>query len=245
MIPLIMRKREPMITYDKKSDSIIRNNRKVIYAKMKDLVLNIENLEQLYRLYDDLFFNNQLQNQLAKKLSFSLSARMTKTAGKTMRIRQKNDIAYEIRFSSVIAKDIIASNNKSVAGVCVSNQLEAFMIVMEHELCHVIEWYNRNTTNCKQKYFKQMANDIFGHTSSYHELTKETNERAHATKVNVGDEINFQYKGKSHIGTVVNINKRATVMVKNIFGRYKDTEKKRYDKYYVPLAHINKNTEKI
>jgi hypothetical protein len=98
--------------------------------------------------------------------------------------------------------------------------LEAFQLVFEHELCHVIEFVFFNTSNCSKKRFKVLSNNIFGHTESYHKLPTNRQIAQQKYGFKIGDKVTFIFKGKTIQGIIFNINKRATVMVEDSNGHY-------------------------
>ena len=54
----------------------------------------------------------------------------------------------------------------------------------------------------------------------------------------IGQTVKFEYKNKTYVGQISNINKRATIMVEDNKGSYRDKNGKRYTKWYVPLTKI-------
>ncbi len=123
---------------------------------------------------------------------------------------------------------------KTVCGIETKNSLEALQIVFEHELCHAMEMINYGNSSCKAKRFKDFAYKVFGHTESHHKMP--TNREIVKTKygIGIGDKVIFTFENNNLNGFISNINKRATVMVKNNEGDFVDDKGNRYKKYYVP-----------
>ena len=92
-----------MIVIEKNIDIDILKRRKIIYDHIKSLIekdfnfsaVNVDHMEIIFNMYDDLFFDNQINEYLKDKIKFSISGRMTKSAGKTL--VYKNYRQYEIR----------------------------------------------------------------------------------------------------------------------------------------------------
>jgi predicted SprT family Zn-dependent metalloprotease len=197
-------------------------------------------------LYDEIFFDNYFKNNYKGKLSFSLSKRMTKSAGKTIcpknieAINQR-DLNIEIRISIdfLIQYDAV-QYNKRVCGIKTNNSLDALQLVFEHELCHVIEFISFHNSNCNKERFKSIARNLFGHVQSYHELPTYKQIARQNYGFNIGDTVTFEFKDRKLEGVLYRINKRATIMVKDTKGSYMDKYKNRYTKYYVPLECLKK-----
>ena len=207
--------------------------------------LSTADLNLLFQLYDRLFLENWFKHNYRGKLKFSLSRRMTKSAGLTLcpknmdRIKPE-DLVIEIR----IGVDFffhygLVEGGKTVCGIKASSSLDALQLVFEHELCHVIEFILFKRSNCRGKRFKTIAGNIFGHTESYHMLPTNRQIARQKLGLKIGDPVSFTFEGKKLTGFIYNINKRATVMVRNNKGDLIDRHGNRYSKYYVPLTLID------
>ncbi|MBF0235916.1 MAG: SprT-like domain-containing protein [Desulfamplus sp.] len=201
-------------------------------------------LQILFRYYDQIFFDNWFENNFKGKFEFSLSRRMTKSAGITMcpkNISTLNpeQVKIEIRMGiDFFFKYDQLDGSKSVCGIETYNSLEALQIVFEHEICHALEFIIYNKSNCHAKRFKEITNNLFGHTDSHHKIPTNRQIASEQLGINVGDQVNFVYDGKKMSGIISDINKRATVMVKNTEGRFVDRHGNRYVKYYVPVNRV-------
>ncbi|MDD3652903.1 MAG: SprT-like domain-containing protein [Desulfotomaculaceae bacterium] len=203
--------------------------------------ISAADLQLLFDLYNEIFFDHRINEVYQGQLKFSLSRRMTKSAGKTIFPRRPDkigpgDMTIEIRMGTdfFFKYDEIESN-KTVCGITTTSALEAFLLVFEHELCHLIEFIHFKNSSCRGKRFKAIANHIFGHTTSYHELPTQRQIARVKYGLKIGDPVTFTYEGKSIKGILFNINKRATVMVRDKNGTFTDNRGNRYMKYYVPL----------
>lgn len=210
-------------------------------------LISAADLELLFDLYDRIFFEGTFASRFKGKFKFSLSSRMTRSAGKT--ICPKNierckpeDLTIEIRIGvELLFQYDSIEGNKKVGGISTANSLEALQLVFEHELCHAIELLCFHKTSCRGVRFKTIANNLFGHTESYHELPTFRQIAAQRLGAKPGDTVVFTFEGKKLSGILYNINKRAVVMVKDKQGRYADNKGNRYSKYYVPLELLNNN----
>ncbi|MBF0469388.1 MAG: SprT-like domain-containing protein [Desulfamplus sp.] len=203
-------------------------------------------LQILFRYYDQIFFDNWFENNFKGKFEFSLSRRMTRSAGITMcpkNISSLNpeQVKIEIRMGiDFFFKYDQLDGSKVVCGIETRNSLEALQIVFEHEICHAIEFIIHNKSNCHADRFKKLSNNLFGHTDSHHKMP--TNRQIACAKfgINVGDKVDFIYDGKRINGIISGINKRAAVMVRNTKGAFVDKLGNRYVKYYVPVNCVQK-----
>jgi hypothetical protein len=206
--------------------------------------ISTADLELMFWLYDQTFFENWFKKSFKGKIKFSLSRRMTKSAGLTLCPKnidkvKPEDLVIEIR----IGVDFffhygLVEGSKMVCGVKTSNSLEALQLVFEHELCHVIEFIHFKESNCSGNRFKTIANNLFGHTESYHKLPTHRQIAKQKLGLNIGDTVSFTFDGKRLTGVLYNINKRATVMVRSDNGPLVDNKGNRYSKYYVPLMRL-------
>lgn len=236
------------------SKELIQSNRNKIYNEFIANSSNINSgiitqispndLKLLFSLYDKIFFNNYFKNNFKSKLVFSLSPRMTNSAGKL--IYPKNlpnikidDAKFELRMGINFFFKYYETNDDKIAnGIKTKDSLEAFMIVFEHELCHLIELIDYNYTNCKKDNFKKISFDIFRHTNSYHELPTHKKIAVQKYGFKIGDAVSFIHNKKKNTGFIYNINQRATIMVKNTNGQYIDDNGNKYVKYYVSLDKL-------
>lgn len=202
-------------------------------------------LELLFDLYDETFLENRFKNNFTGKMKFSLSKRMTKSAGLTLCPKnigkiKPDKLVIEIRIGiDFFFHYGLVEGRKTVCGIKTNNSLEALQIVFEHELCHVMEFIAFNRSSCKGKRFKAMAGNLFGHTESSHRLPTQRQIAKQKLGLNIGDKVSFTFEGRKLSGVIYNINKRATVLVRNNKGNLADKEGNRYSKYYVPLALLD------
>jgi hypothetical protein len=206
--------------------------------------ISTADLKLMFELYDQIFFGSWFKRNFKGKLKFSLSRRMTKSAGLTLCPKnidkiKPEELVVEIR----IGVDFffhygLIEGSETVCGIKTNSSLEALQLVFEHELCHAIEFILFKESNCSGARFKVIANNLFGHTESYHELPTYKQIAKQKFSLNIGDTVSFTFNGKRLQGILYNINKRATVMVRDKDGPLADKQGNRYSKYYVPLTFL-------
>ncbi len=203
--------------------------------------ISAADIRLLFELYDNIFLKGWFKYNYRGKLKFSLSKRMTRSAGLTLcpknigKIKEE-ELAIEIRMGvDLFFKYDLLEGSKEACGVKTDSSLAALQVVLEHELCHAIEFICLHKSSCKGKLFKAMAHSIFGHSQSYHSLPTQRQIAKVNLGLSIGDTIVFEAEGKMIKGIINNINKRATVMVRDTKGDYRDSKGIRYSKYYVPL----------
>lgn len=239
----------------KYENPIIDSNREMVYnrfiyksSNVKSGIItkiSVYDLQLLFQLYDEIFFKEYFQKNFKGKLNFSLSTKMTSSAGKTIFPRnlinlREDEVIIEIRMGiNFFFRYYDISDDKMVNGIKTRNSLEAFQMVFEHEIGHLIELIDFKNTNCKKDRFKQIVKNIFGHKDVYHKLP--TNKEIANVKYGfkVGDKVSFVAGNIKNIGIINNINKRATVMVRDYEGAYIDNKGNKYTKYYVPLGSLS------
>ncbi|HOL17572.1 MAG TPA: hypothetical protein PLY40_04720 [Bacillota bacterium] len=206
----------------------------------------VSDLQLLFSLYDAIFFNSYFTGSFAGSITFSLSTRMSRSAGKIIYPRNLKGLPpdqekYELRLGLTLFFDYYRlSREKKVNGIYTRDALEAFLLVFEHELCHLIELHLFRQSNCQKQRFKSLAYNLFGHTESYHQLPTSREIAAEQFNLNIGDRVAFTVENHNLEGIINNINKRATVMVPDHNGDYRDARGRRYTKWYVPLPSLKK-----
>ncbi|MCR1897428.1 SprT-like domain-containing protein [Irregularibacter muris] len=205
-----------------------------------------EDIKILFELYDKVFLNKHLENNFPGNFKFSLSKRMTRSAGltlcpKNIGERKPEEVIIEIRIGvNFFFQYHLLERDKKVCEIQSHHALEALQLVLEHEICHVIEFIYFHQSSCKGNQFKTIARNLFGHTSSYHELPSNREIAKEKFNLHIGDKITFDFEEKILEGMIYAINKRATVMVPDKKGQYADKEGNKYNKYYVPVGKIKK-----
>lgn len=205
-------------------------------------------LQLLFRLYDQVFLGNWFKTNYRGQFRFSLSRRMTRSAGQTRcpknigRIKPE-ELTIEIRIGvEFFFQYDMVEGNKTVSGITTANSLEALQLVFEHELCHAIEYICFGKSNCSADRFKSIAGNLFGHKGEFHSLPTHRQIATQKMGLKPGDTVSFFYKGKKQHGIIYRINKRAAVMVKDKLGQFVDKQGNRYLKYYVPLEMLEKKS---
>ena len=203
-------------------------------------------LQRMAELYDVKFFDSRLLC-LARKhgMSFRWSSRMTSAGGKTIRFTHSprgsraRQVTYEIALSATLLFQTFGDLERPirVTGYNCTNRMQAMQRILEHELVHLAEMLAWDDSNCAACRFQSIANRFFGHTEHKHELVTQQERAAKKYNIRVGSMVSFAHEGRSYIGKVNRITRRATILVVDPTGqRYEDG--KRYRKFYVPLANL-------
>lgn len=207
--------------------------------------LSTLDLQLLFNLYEKEFFEGAWAEEVGAEPTFSLSTRMTRSAGKTITKRKplgagQYQTSFEIRIGvNFLVQFDAVDRSKTVCGLRAPSALCALLLVLEHELCHVIESVYFKTSNCSKERFKVLAHRLFGHMSSYHALPTAQEIAYQEHGLRIGDEVIFFYQDKLYTGRISAINKRATIMVPTKGGSYMDGKGVRYNKFYTPLSALS------
>jgi len=194
----------------------------------------------LFNLYDDNFFQETFK-KYKMNIKFSVSSRMTSAAGKTLAKTRNGKLVndFEIRLSKVFFNNLLKTEeDREVCGLKCEERLMAVMLIMEHELLHLLEFVIYGNSNCSNPRFKILAKNIFGHTQSYHKLPNNREILKRDKNMGVGDRVCFDFKNRELEGILYKVNKRAVVMVNSENGQYSDKKGIKYEKYYVPLEKL-------
>jgi hypothetical protein len=205
-----------------------------------------DDLVRMIRMYDERFFAGQiLPVAEAEGLSFGLSSRMTRVAGKLVTHYPDGDHDGRRQFELVLSSTLLfqtfedAGQAVEVTGRRCRDRLEAMQRVAEHELVHLVEMVIWNDGNCSQGRFQSIAHRYFAHTDYRHALITQRERAAIKFNIRVGDQVKFAYEGKEMTGRVNRITRRATILVPSADGeRFSDGG--RYVRYYVPLEWLQK-----
>lgn len=204
-----------------------------------------DDLSRMVRMYDERFFGGRiLPAAMAEGLTFHLSSRMTRVAGK-MVTHYPNGYdgirKFELKLSTTLLFQTFEDVDRrvEVTGRVCKDRLEAMQRVTEHELIHLIEMMIWNDGDCNQARFQSIANRYFAHSDYRHGLITQNERALERFNIRVGDEVLFYHDGFKMRGRVNRITRRATVLVENRKGeRFSDG--KCYVRYYVPLEKLSK-----
>ena len=205
-------------------------------------------LQRMFDLYDQRFFHSACREALGDTpLSFNISKRMTRAAGKTTRRERRNPgraathRKYEIAISSTLLFQTFCGEERSVtvSGLECHDRLQAMQGVMEHEILHLVEMILWTKSSCAAARFQTIAHNMFGHTQHTHDLITPREKAWTEFGIQAGDEVTFRFEGRHYTGRVNRITKRATILVEDPDGeRYSDG--KHYAKFYVPIGMLQK-----
>lgn len=225
--------------------SMLRASRTIQHPNFQ--ALHVQDLKSMFHLYDDIFFNGQIDLALANmgsSLTFRVSRRMTSAGGKTTRWHypksQHRPPRFEIALSSTLLFESFQNQRPiQVTGLSCQSRLEAMQRVMEHEtihLCEMLVWFH---SSCAAGRFLRIANGLFDHRKSSHELLTPVDKARKDLGIRVGDQVKFSLNGEQMVGTVNRITRRATVLVPHQRGQ-KYTDGGSYLKFYVPLTQLQR-----
>lgn len=205
-----------------------------------------DDLVRMICMYDDRFFGGKiLPVASAEGLSFGLSSRMTRIAGKLVTHYEDGNHQGRRKFELVLSSTLLfqtfedVDRSVEVTGRRCRDRLEAMQRVAEHEFVHLVEMLIWNDGNCNQARFQSIANRYFGHTDYRHDLITQRERALLKFNIRVGDRVRFAHDGRVLEGRVNRITRRATVLVLSRKGeRFSDGQ--HYLKFYVPLEQLRK-----
>lgn len=205
-----------------------------------------DDLVRMVQMYDERFFGGKvLPLAKAEGMSFSISSRMTKVAGKLVTHYPDGTAngrrSFEMVLSSTLLFQTFEDPGQSVEVTgrrCVS-RLEAMQRVVEHEFVHLVEMLIWNDGNCNEARFQSIASRYFLHSDYRHSLITQRERAAMRFNVRLGDHVRFKHDGKLLVGKVNRITRRATVLVPSERGEL-FCDGNRYQRFYVPLEKLQK-----
>lgn len=205
-----------------------------------------DDLVRMIRMYDDRFFAGKiLPVAHAEGLSFGLSSRMTRVAGKLVTHYPRGNHAAPRQFELVLSSSLLFQTFEEtgraveVTGRLCNDRLEAMQRVAEHEFVHLVEMLIWNDGNCSESRFQSIANRYFGHTDYRHDLITQRERALFKFDIRVGDEVRFRHDHRVLTGRVNRITRRATILVQDAKGEpFNDGQ--RYLRFYVPLEKLSK-----
>jgi hypothetical protein len=205
-----------------------------------------DDLVRMICMYDERFFGGKiLPAAQAEGLSFGLSSRMTRVAGKLVTHYPDGNHEGRRQFELVLSSTLLFQTFEDVArtvevtGRQCGDRLEAMQRVAEHELVHLVEMLIWNDGNCSESRFQSIAHRYFAHTDYRHDLITQRERALHKFNIRVGDQVKFAHDGKVLTGRVNRITRRATVLVPHSSGD-KFSDGGRYLRFYVPLEKLQK-----
>ena len=226
---------------------IRRTNRKIYRQILRESenidqgnfnAIAIKDLARLFELYDLHFFDGYFHNQHNGKIFFRLSERMTRAGGKIA--YAKGIGTYTIYLSTALIFQTFGDVTREVTvnGIVCHDRLEATMRILEHEIIHLLELVFFGSTSCSKPRFKRLSQNIFGHTAVTHRLVTQAELAHEQHNLRVGSVVSFEYGGETYRGVISRITKRATVMVRDPAGDFRDLQGDLYSKYYIPLENL-------
>lgn len=208
------------------TDILSRNN-------INDMVVSKELIENIYLLYNEVFFNGKISKMVKKNrgnLVFSVSNRMSSTAGLCL----TSGCNYEIRMSAAIFSTVkpTVDNPRVTNGVICTDMLSALLITFEHELTHLIVRLTKPIVETGNRiysshgyYYKDLVNALFGHLEIKHDLLGD-GESASISEIQASfekgkndfvdnQEVVFKHRDTEVIGYVLKRNNKTVELVTN------------------------------
>lgn len=216
----------------KHTDALKRINTRV---KPPESVLIVNDIEEILKIIDDVFFNKQIEKILKSKgieLKFDINSNLTSTAGYCKKINSKK---YILSFSVPIMKKLFSKDEKryELGGLQCNSKIECIYHVICHELIHLIVFIECPEMMTSKRghngIFKKMIKNIFGHTTCGHSLHEDIdtreNRRTRAfeavnTKFKIGDTLTTKAGKRTFQGQIMSISsKRVKILTsdKKIF----------------------------
>jgi len=194
-----------------------------------------QDIRRLFELYDRFFLDNYFDKTQSGRIFFDLSMRMTNAGGK-ITIRKNSD-GYTITLSAFLLFKTFKRDKRDITvnGRICKDRLEAVMRILEHEIVHLIELITYGESRCKQPRFQDLAYRLFLHTDTSHQLVTQREAACRDFHLHIGDTVEFDFQGDTCQGVITGIRKRATVMILDKQGDYRDARGNKYKKFYVPL----------
>lgn len=194
----------------------------------------------LFSAYDREFFGGALHGALGgSPLQFRFSQRMTSAGGKTTRVRHRaanrvDEFEIAVSISLLYLSFDDDRGPLLVTGLPCHTRRDALLRIFEHELIHLSEMLVWDGSNCQQRRFQAIADGLFGHRASCHQLLTHRDVARDQHGIRTGSRVQFSFEGRRLTGIVNRVTKRATVLVEDPRGQpYSDG--KRYAKYYIPF----------
>ncbi len=198
-------------------------------------------LRAMLEAYDACFFAGFLARQ-ADRLTISASTRMTRAAGTcTIRKAPLNAARIEIRMGVDFLLRMGAGSFEA-NGLRFATALEAFLSVLEHELCHAADYLLHGRLDRHGPNFRALSQGLFGHRRCTHALPTRAEEAA-KQGIGVGQWVCFAHNGRTLRGRVTRVGKTASVMVPDAHGAWRDARGARYAKFTVSLPLLKPSPE--
>ncbi len=186
--------------------------------------------------YDHVFFGGFFA-QKAPRMQVTASTRMTRTAGVCRIVRApfsapRIEIRMGVDFLLRLPLAPVEAN-----GLTFDTPLEAFLSVLEHELCHAADFLLHGKLDGHGARFQALSHGLFGHKRCTHALPTRA-QTAAAEGFAPGQWVLFTYRGQAMRGQITRIGKTAGVLVPDPQGAWRDQRGTRYSKYNLPVSRL-------
>ena len=176
-------------------------------------------LEEMYRLYDNYCFDNNLSNMIKEKnrtIKFSPNITSESKAGE----HGRDGNVHTIRISSYLVGKLFVNGEKTIKtnGLVIYDRLGGLMNVFEHEITHLYCSLMGYTRKIKQgegkmyysphgKLFQELVFRFFGHTDYRHNFNNgDVEDQIVKEDCKVGMDVYFDMKSGKVYGKIIKIN---------------------------------------
>lgn len=179
----------------------------------------VSNLEQMWNLYDNVFFGGEIGEKLTadrSTLTFQVTpgAKSAKTGGwcQTTKSPGRSRCFFTISIPLGLYKNLFVNGEGSydVNGIKCRDRLECLQLVLEHEAMHMMMGlYGHDGRqpaaifSAHGKLFQSMVFAYFGHTETKHSMgLGDADQMLTRADVPPGTSVKFEHKGVMHYGIV-------------------------------------------
>lgn len=201
------------------------------FDKKNFTTLSNKQLEDMFKIYDKIFFDGQLRRKLKSEgssLEFQVSASKGHSVAGSCRMIPSGKVCdFVIKISKHMFLEKFRSENETLRanGLLCTNRLECLQIVFEHELVHMImglwkvqeqaiqlgrkkSWYGGHGF-----VFKCLVKERFGQTDIRHNLSSgDISTYLSRDETNLGQTVSFEYQGQTIHGTITKKNPRSALV---------------------------------
>lgn len=177
--------------------------------------ISTADLQLLLSLYDELFFARCFVTALEHPIRFRLSRAMRSAFGKTSYPAPRGPFTITIAAQALFENFRPGDRELREDGFPLKDRLDGLMIILEHEIVHVIESFFFGASSCRAARFAGLAGGLFGHTRFRGDFITRAERVFKEHGFKAGDSVEFEIEGRTWIGRITNINRYATVMIED------------------------------
>jgi hypothetical protein len=162
----------------------------------------------IFAQYDTLFFNQQL-GEIAENLEFRVSKIMFSKVGSLM-YQPTQQI---LTISHWLIMNAFHNSNEKIRinGYDCNNRLECLLLIIEHEIIHLILFIAGLHSSCTGNNFDILARFLFSHSEHNHHLETPADKLYKEKGLKLGDIASFKYQGEKLTGKIRRIRNKISV----------------------------------